>query len=74
MSGFDGEKSYACEYCDRRFVYGDSLQRHLAICPTRLRAIIQTLINCPHHRHLKLAQCRGVALGEAVLKEDSKGR
>lgn len=75
MSGFDGEKSCVCTYCARRYVYRDSLARHLAVCATRLRAIIRTLVNCPKHRDLKPSKCcRGVLLGDEVLREDGQGR
>lgn len=74
MSGFDGEKSSKCEHCGRGFVYRDSLERHLAVCATRLREIIRTLARCHHHYHGLSKTCAGVKLGEAVLKESGKGR
>lgn len=63
-------KGYGCEHCGRKYVYSDSLDRHLAVCPTRLRKIIANLLHLTRGRY----NSEGTREAEAVLKESGKGR
>ncbi len=68
-------KHYAatCKFCGKKFVYADSLDRHLPGCAPRLRLVIRELIDCLEADEIEL-MCSGktkllVLQAKSVLQE-----
>ncbi len=64
-----------CPDCGRKYVYGDSLARHMAVCSVRLRGILRDILRWADEQGFGGPNTGG-ALDRArqVLTEDGQGR
>lgn len=71
-------KVHTCISCGKSMVYGDSLQRHRAVCSVRLRATIRSLVELVEslggRRREMWPPPIALVHADEVLKEDPKGR